>query len=106
MKYCKICESEIAEGVYENLNVCPICGDVLGDVVVCFFDVVARNCLKEVTKEDVPAILRKLRDNLDWVESISYLHDMKSDNRYFERFRDVLDWLEKGEEQGFKQRGF
>lgn len=100
LKVCEICKEEIVGGPYEKYGICPICGDVLDDIVAKYLEMMAKKCSEggfdEITYD---VILKYLDEVVDWVEYFEDLDEYSSNKKYYERFRMVLDWLKEHKEK-------
>jgi hypothetical protein len=92
---CKICQEEIAEGSLQEYGICPVCGDIVDDIIARYFEMVARNCSEGKTGLTHDAILKYFSEVLGWVQHFEELEGFSSDEKYYQRFKMVLDWFEK-----------
>jgi hypothetical protein len=81
------------------MQICPICGDIVDDIVAKYLELVAKKCSEggfdKVTYE---VILEYLEEIVEWVEYFEELDEYSSNKSYYERFRLVLDWLKENRE--------
>jgi hypothetical protein len=95
LSVCKVCGEELVGGTYEKFGFCPVCGDILDDIIAKYLELVAKKCSeKEFDEITYEVILRYLDEIVDWVEYFEELDEYSSDQKYYERFRMVLNWLE------------
>jgi DNA-directed RNA polymerase subunit N (RpoN/RPB10) len=99
LQICLICKEELAGGPYEEYGICPVCGDIVDDIIAKYLEMVARKCSEESFDEmTFDTILKYLDEIVDWVEYFEDLEEFSSDEKYYQRFRIVLEWLEKNRE--------
>lgn len=91
---CKICREEIADGGFQKYEICPVCGDIVDDIIARYFEMVARNCSEGKTNLTHDAILKYFGEVLGWVQHFEELGDFSSDEKYYQRFKMVLDWFD------------
>jgi|GEM_PF-1053611 uncharacterized CHY-type Zn-finger protein len=95
VRICEICREEIAGGSYEEYGICPVCGDIVDDIIAKYLEMVARKCAEEKFDEiTLDTIIKYLDEIVDWVEYFEDLEEFTSDEKYYERFRMVLNWIE------------
>ncbi|AGK61723.1 hypothetical protein Asulf_01752 [Archaeoglobus sulfaticallidus PM70-1] len=110
VKLCKICGEEIVGGKFEDYETCPICGDILDDIIAKYLEMVAMKCAQqEFDGITLNMIIKYLDEVVDWVEFFEDLEEFSSDAKYYERFRMVLNkldldrvWFEKIIKENYK----
>ncbi|RLI78704.1 hypothetical protein DRP05_06440 [Archaeoglobales archaeon] len=94
---CVICGEEEADGKYEEFGICPICGDIIDDVIAF--------CFKELEKSDAVNLsdyfnkkISHINELASWMWGWIMGEDVEAakgaDERYFKRLELVVRWMQ------------
>jgi len=95
---CVICCEEEADGKYEEFGICPICGDLIEDVIAMCFRTFSE--LNESQK--FPDFFRKqlnyIEETASWIWGWVMEKDKESakgaDDRFYKKLEMVVNWME------------
>jgi len=93
---CVICGEDEADGKYEEFGICPICGDILDDIIAF--------CFKKLQESESGNLSEFFEKEVDWLEELAswmtgWVMEKNvetargADERYFKRLELVAGWM-------------